>query len=107
MVRASRHKDSRSDRACILDLSSMRRRRCDPCPLREDHELRYRCRTHLLHHAPAMDLDRPLGRAELRSNLFIEHAGDYAFEHLKLARCERCQSITHLLALQTLQPLLG
>ncbi len=39
MIRASRHKDSRSDRACILDLSSIRRGRCDPYPLREDHEL--------------------------------------------------------------------
>jgi hypothetical protein len=68
----------RSDRACILDLSSIRRRRCDPCLPREDHELHYRCRTHLLHHAPAMDLDRPLGCAELRSNLFVEPAGNYA-----------------------------
>jgi hypothetical protein len=38
MVRASRYNANRSDRACILDLSSIRRRRCDPCPLREDHE---------------------------------------------------------------------
>src|SRR5260370_15064411 len=52
MVRASRHKDSRSDRACILDLRSMRRRRCDPCPLREDHELRH-------HVAPIFSLTRP------------------------------------------------
>src|SRR5258708_37161001 len=75
----------------------MRRRRCDPCPLREDHELRHGCRTHLLPNAPAMDLDRPLGCAELRSNLFVEHAGNYAFEHVKLAWCECCKSITHLL----------
>ena len=33
MVRASRNNSSRSDRAWILDLSSIRRRRCDPCPL--------------------------------------------------------------------------
>ncbi len=37
MVRASRHEATRSDRAWILDLSSIRRRWCDPCPLREDH----------------------------------------------------------------------
>ena len=54
-----------------------------------------------------MDLDRPLGCAELRSNLFVQHAGNYAFEHVKLAWCERCQSITRLLALRTLEPLLG
>jgi hypothetical protein len=36
-----------------------------------------------------MDLDRRLGCAELRSNLFVEHAGNYAFEHVKLAWCER------------------
>src|SRR5258707_1724184 len=106
-VRASRHNASRSDRAWILDLSSIRRRRCDPCPLGEDHELRHGCRTHLLHNAPAMDLDRPFGCAELQSNLFVEHAGNYAFEHVKLAWCERGQSITHLLALQALEPLLG
>src|SRR5258707_3757137 len=111
MVRASRHNATRSDRACILDLSSLdfssiRRRRCDPCLLGEDHELRHRCRTHFLHNAPAMDLDRPLGCAELRSNLFVEHAGSYAFEHVKLAWCERCKSITHLLALQALEALL-
>src|SRR4029077_13492836 len=97
----------RSDRACILDLSSIRRRRCDPCLLREDHELRYRCGTHFLHNAPAMDLDRPLGCAELRSNLFVQHAGNYAFEHIKLPWCERGKSITHLLTLQALEPLLG
>src|SRR6266481_550020 len=106
-VRASRHKATRSDRAWILDLSSIRRRRCDPCPLGEDHQLRHGCRTHLLHNAPAMDLDRPLGCAELRSNMFVEPAGNYAFEHVKLAWCERCQSIPHLLALRTLEPLLG
>src|SRR5260221_6703332 len=105
--RASRYNANRSDRACILDLSSIRRRRCDPCPLREDHEFRHGSRTHFLHNAPAMDLDRPLGCAELRSNLFVEHAGNYAFEHFKLAWCERCKSITHLLALQALEPLLG
>jgi hypothetical protein len=38
MVRASRYNANRSDRACILDLSSIGRR-CDPCLLREDHEL--------------------------------------------------------------------
>jgi len=54
-----------------------------------------------------MDLDRPLGCAELRSNLFVEHAGNYAFEHVKLARCERGQSITHLLTQRALEPLLG
>jgi hypothetical protein len=65
MVRASRHNANRSDRACILDLSSIRRRRCNPCPLREDHELRHGRRVHLLHDAPAMDFDRSLGCAEL------------------------------------------
>src|SRR5260370_15928162 len=54
-----------------------------------------------------MDLDRPLGCAELRSNLFVEHAGNYTFEHVKLAWRERCQSITHLFALRALEPLLG
>src|SRR5258708_10097496 len=39
MIRASRDKDSRSDRACILHLSSIRRGRCDPYRLRDDHEL--------------------------------------------------------------------
>src|SRR5260370_10852651 len=112
MVRASRHNATRSDRACILDLSSLdfssiRRRRGEPCLRGEDHELRHRCRTHLLHNAPAMDLDRPLGCAELRSNLFVERAGNYAFEHVKLAWRERCQSITRLFALQALEPLLG
>ena len=29
-----------------------------------------------------MDFDRPFGSAELRSNLFVKHAGDYAFEHV-------------------------
>src|SRR4029077_20246126 len=47
------------------------------------------------------------GCAELRSNLFVEPAGNDAFEHFKLAWCERCESITHLLALQALKPLLG
>src|SRR6266404_3971805 len=91
----------------ILDLSSIRRRRCYLSPLREDHQLRHRCRTHLLHNASAMDLDRPLGCTELRSNLFVQHAGNYAFKHIKLPWCERCQSITHLLALRALEPLLG
>ena len=75
-------------------------------PLRDAHEIGHRFDAHFLHHAPAMDFDRCLGSAELRSNLFIEHAGNYAFEHVKLAWCERCQSITHLLALQALEPLL-
>src|SRR5438128_2652269 len=107
MVHASRRKAIRSDHPWILDLSSIRRGRCDPCLLRKDHEVRHRFRTHLLHNAPAMDLDCPLGCAELRSNLFVEPAGNYSFEHVKLAWCERCQSITHLLALRTLEPLLG
>ena len=46
-----------------------------------------------------MDLDRPLGRAELRSNLFVKHAGDYALEHVKLSGCEGGNSFTGLFAL--------
>src|SRR5260370_8527272 len=47
MVRASRHKDSRSDPACILDLSSMRLRRSDPSPPRAAPTLRPAFRPHL------------------------------------------------------------
>src|SRR6266403_2860896 len=39
MVRASRHNATRSDRAWLLDLSSICRDRCDPWLLREDLEL--------------------------------------------------------------------
>ena len=53
-----------------------------------------------------MDLDRPFGRAELGSDLFVEHAGDYALEHVKFSGCERGQSITGLFALQAAKPLL-
>ena len=54
-----------------------------------------------------MDLDRPLGCAEFRSDLFVEHAGNYAFEHIELPWCKCCKSITHPLALRALEPLLG
>ena len=54
-----------------------------------------------------MDLDGPLGCAESRRNLFVEHPGDYAFEHVKLTWCERSQPITRLFVLRMLKPLLG
>lgn len=72
----------RSDRACILDLSSIRRGRCDPCLLRDDHELRHGRRTHLLHNAPTMDLDRPVGCAELRSIIPEHKARKVCFWHV-------------------------
>src|SRR5271165_6190365 len=53
-----------------------------------------------------MDFDRPLGRAKLRSNLFVEHAGNYEFKHVELARCQRCELLTRLFALRELEPLL-
>jgi hypothetical protein len=54
-----------------------------------------------------MGLDGPLGCAESRRNLFVEHAGDYAFEHVKLMWCERSQPITRLFVLRTQEPLFG
>src|SRR5580693_6202422 len=50
-------------------------------------------RVHLLHRPAALDLHGTLGRAELTSNLFIEHARDKHGDYLLLARSQRVEAL--------------
>src|SRR5271166_5569032 len=54
-----------------------------------------------------MDFNHRLACAELRSNLFVEPAGNYECKHVELARRQRCEPLMHLFALRALEPLLG
>src|SRR6516162_2810873 len=75
-------------------------RRQAAAPLRAGQEAyQRRCGTnlHLLHDATAMDLDGFLGRAQLGSDLLVEHAGRDQLEHLSLARGEAREATNELL----------
>jgi len=57
--------------------------------------------------APIFSMTRPLWTLivpsvvpDCGSNLFVEHAGDYALEHVKLPGCEGGNSFTGLFALK-------
>src|SRR6516165_3389962 len=80
-------------------------RRQAAAPLRAGQQAdQRRCGTnlHLLHDATAMDLDGFLGRAQLGSDLLVQHAGGDQLEHLPLARSEAREAAHELLVLTML-----